>query len=107
MSPAGRLYTGDVVHKRLRPRVHALRYRVFSLSLDVDRIDELAAALKFFSRNRFNVLSSFDRDHGNGDGTPVGDHARGLLARAGIDAAMVGVFSCSPTLGCLATSSIR
>ncbi len=84
MMPAGRLYTGDVVHKRLRPRVHALRYRVFSMLLDVDRIDEVAAGLRFFSRNCFNLLSFYDRDHGLGDGTSVADQARSVLAKAGI-----------------------
>ena len=84
MMPAGRVYSGVVVHKRLRPRLHALRYRVFSLLLDVDRIDELAAGLRLFSRGRFNLMSFYDRDYGRGDGTPVGDEARAVLAQAGI-----------------------
>lgn len=87
MTGAGRIYSGVVVHKRLRPKPHALKYRVFSMLLDVDRIDELAASLKLFSRNRFNVLSFHDRDHGAGDGTPVGMQARAMLASAGIDVA--------------------
>ena len=74
---------GHVIHKRLRPKPHALRYRVFSLLLDVDRIDELAQRIRLLSRNRFNVFSFYDKDHGPGDGTPVGAIARQCLAGAG------------------------
>jgi uncharacterized protein len=77
------LYRGDVVHKRLRPVPHALSYRVFSLLLDVDRIDEVAAGNRWFSRNRFNLVSFYDRDHGPGEAAPIGDHARRLLADHG------------------------
>ena len=30
------LYVGQVTHRRLRPRKHALRYRTFALLLDLD-----------------------------------------------------------------------
>jgi len=58
------LYIGDVMHHRLRPRAHRFRYRVFWLLLDLDEIDGLAARLRLFSRNRFNVLSISDKDYG-------------------------------------------
>ena len=83
MLEGGAIYTGRVVHKRLRPKQHALSYGVFYLLLDLDRIDELAAKLKLFSRNRFNVFSFYDRDHGPGDGTPVLDIARNCLRDTG------------------------
>lgn len=80
-------YVGSVVHKRLWPKVHAFRYRVFCLALDVDEIDALASRLRLFSRNRWNVLSFHDLDHGSRDGTPAAEHARSLLARAGLEQA--------------------
>jgi len=83
---ASGIYPGTVVHKRLSPRPHAFRYSVCALLLDVDEIDRLATDLKLFSRNRFNLVSFHDRDHGRGDGTPVDVHARGLLAAGGLDA---------------------
>ncbi len=58
------LYLGTVMHQRLRPRRHRLRYRIFSVLLDLDELDGLAAQLWLFSRNRFNLFSFFDRDHG-------------------------------------------
>jgi DUF1365 family protein len=70
--PYEALYFGDVVHRRLRPRSHALRYSVFSVLFDVDHLDQLASRLRLFSHNRFNLLSLFDRDHG--DGLPLGPY---------------------------------
>ena len=84
MADDGAIYAGRVSHKRLRPKPHALNYGVFALLLDVDRIDALAERLRFFSRNRINVLSFYDRDHGAGDGSSVGDIARRSLESAGL-----------------------
>lgn len=83
MTGASAIYVGDVVHKRLRPRDHALSYKVFALLLDLDEIAALGRRLRMFSYNRFNLLSFHDRDHGPGDGTPAADHARSILRNAG------------------------
>lgn len=79
----GAIYAGRVVHKRLRPKPHALSYGVFTLLLDLEKIDALAARVRLFSHNRFNVFSFHDRDHGPGDGTPAIDIARACLKGAG------------------------
>lgn len=84
MAAASALYFGDVLHKRLRPRRHSLRYRVFSLLLDLDEVGDLQRRCRLFSHNRLNLFSFFDRDHGAADGTPPRDWAEGHLARAGI-----------------------
>jgi DUF1365 family protein len=65
------LYSGSVVHRRVRPVLHVLRYRVFWLLLDLDEIDELSSKLWSFSRNRFNLLGFHDRDYGDGGTTPL------------------------------------
>jgi uncharacterized protein len=83
MIAAATIYAGTVVHNRLRPKRHGLSYGVYSLLLDVDRLNQIADASRLFSINRFNVLSFYDRDHGPGDGTAVADHARELLTTAG------------------------
>ena len=64
--PKSGLYLGRVVHRRLRPRKHALRYRTFALLLDLDELPALSARLRLFSHNRFNLFSFFDRDYGFG-----------------------------------------
>jgi len=78
------IYQGEVVHERLRPKHHKLRYRVFSLLVDLDAIAELGARFRLFSHNRFNLFSFHDRDHGPGDGQHLATHIRALLAQAGL-----------------------
>lgn len=84
------VYTGHVVHKRLRPKAHALRYSVFSLLVDLDRLDEARRGLRFFSINRWNALSFHERDHGDGSTTGLASHIRDLLGRAEIDTGVGG-----------------
>jgi DUF1365 family protein len=60
------VYEGAVYHKRLRPKLHAFRYRVFSLLLDLDELPALHRRLRLFSHNRWNLFSFQDRDHGIG-----------------------------------------
>lgn len=79
------LYAGTVVHQRLRPRRHRLRYQVFSLLLDLDGLDNLVARLKLFSRNRFNLFSFHDRDYGAGTAEPLRSQVERHLLAAGID----------------------
>ncbi len=83
--PPALLCRGDVVHKRLRPKLHAMRYRVFSLLIDVDQIDAAISGCRWLSHNRFNLLTLRDRDFGSGSGTPLAADARATFERAGHD----------------------
>lgn len=80
-----RLYEGKVFHRRLRPRVHALSYRVFYMALDLDELPSLARRSRFFAHNRFSLFSFHDRDHGDGSGKPLRMWVEAQLARAGIE----------------------
>jgi DUF1365 family protein len=82
---ASALYAGTVVHRRIKPRRHGLRYRVFSLLLDLDELPDLDRRLRWFGYNRFGIYSFSDRDHGPADGTPLRPWVEAALARAGID----------------------
>ncbi len=77
------LYAGLVVHARLRPRRHRLRYRVFSLLLDLDELDALSRRLRLFGRNRPALFSFHDRDHADG-GSELGAWVARQLAAAGV-----------------------
>jgi DUF1365 family protein len=83
---ASALYTGEVMHRRLRPRQHRLRYRIFYLLLDLDEIDQLARSLRLFSHNRFNLFSVSDRDHGNGSKASLREQVQRHLRNAGVEA---------------------
>lgn len=78
------LYAGSVSHARLRPRKHRLRYRLFSLLLDLDELPALSARLRLFAHNRFNLFSLHDADYGRGDGTPLKAYAEGVMRQAGL-----------------------
>ncbi|HTO27933.1 MAG TPA: DUF1365 domain-containing protein, partial [Devosia sp.] len=77
---ASGIYTGMVVHKRLRPRRHRLSYRVFSLLLDLDELPALS--LRWLAVNRPGLLSFREADHGDGGALRPWVTAR--LAGAGI-----------------------
>jgi len=62
------LYMGTVVHKRLRPHKHALKYSVFSCLFDCSDLARLDKQLKLFSYNRFNLFSLYDSDHADAQG---------------------------------------
>ena len=67
------IYIGSVIHKRFKPKKHFFKYNVFSLFLDLDEINELDQKILFFSYNKFNILSFFDKDHGYRDGSSIKD----------------------------------
>ncbi len=77
------IYAGKVFHQRFRPRAHRLRYRVFQCLFDLDEVDVLAGRLRLFSRNRFNLLSFYDRDFGDRSGKPLRPQIEALMRQAG------------------------
>ena len=65
------IYTGTVVHKRFKPKIHTFNYKVFSLLLDLSELDLLNKNLKLFSYNKFNIISFYNKDHGPRDGSSL------------------------------------
>lgn len=85
--PDASLYWCRVMHERMLPFRHRFDYRVFSLLLDIDRLDELAARSRLFRHNRFGLLSFHDRDHGPRDGSPLRPWVEAALTGRGLHAA--------------------
>lgn len=81
------LYIGTVVHRRLRPRAHRLRYHTFWLLIDLDEVARLARGLRLFAHNRFNALSFYDADHGDCSGAALRGQVESHLRAAGIETA--------------------
>ncbi len=80
------IYIGNVIHKRFKPKEHYFKYKVFSLLLDLNEISIIDRKISFFSYNRFNLLSFYDKDHGNRDGSCLKDWVKRNLENAGIHA---------------------
>ncbi len=83
--PAAALYAGQVMHARLKPKPHRFSYRTYNLAIDLDRLGDADKASRFFSVGRFNLLSFRESDHGKGETSGLADHARDLLAAAGLE----------------------
>ena len=66
-----KIYSGQVIHTRFKPKKHYFKYKVFSLLIDLDEIIKIDNNLNFFSYNKFNLISFFDIDHGNRDGSNI------------------------------------
>ncbi len=81
---AGFIYRGEVVHKRLRPVQHKLRYKVFSLLLDVDQLEETSRNLSLFSLDRFNLFSLVQHHHGHRDGTSLSEFGWEQVEKCGL-----------------------
>ncbi|WP_337956264.1 DUF1365 domain-containing protein [Devosia sp. ZB163] len=79
------LYRGHVVHTRLRPRRHSLRYRVFSLLLDLDEAPALSQRSSLFGFNRWAPLSVWEKDLGDGRKSGLRDWVEDVLVQAGLD----------------------
>ena len=80
------VYSSEVMHQRFTGTPYRFRYRVFSLFLDIDAIDRSTASSRLFSRNRFNLLSFYDRDHLPADAADLRSWAEGVLASGGVSA---------------------
>jgi DUF1365 family protein len=65
-TPAPQLCFGLVRHTRLRPVRNAFAYGTYYLRLPLRNLGQQDFGGRLFSRNRFNLLSFVDADHGDG-----------------------------------------
>jgi DUF1365 family protein len=84
MSWRSAIYRGPVVHERVRPKRHRLRYNVFMLLLDLDELPELDRQYPLFGYNRRAPLAFLDRDHGPTTGDPLRPWVEDRLREAGL-----------------------
>ncbi len=74
------------MHQRMKPVGHRFRYRVYSLLIDLDRLDEADRLSPLFSVNRANVASFHEADHLRGaKQLSLRAHVDALLTDAGLD----------------------
>jgi DUF1365 family protein len=73
------------MHRRIKPKAHSLRYRVFWTLLDLDELPTLGNKLRLFSLERFNLFGFYTADHGDGSDVRLRTQAEKHLADADID----------------------
>lgn len=99
MNPAAVLYSCQVMHRRYRPVAYLFRYRVFSLLVDIDRLEELDRASPLFSVDRFNLFTLYRRDHLPDGERDLRSWADRVLRQHGIDGSQLRVrLLCMPSV---------
>lgn len=76
------LYKAGIYHKRFFPVENDFFYKGFYIKFSLENIENLKST--FFSVNRFNLFSFFDRDHGRRDGSSLYTWAKEILSQSGI-----------------------
>ena len=79
------IYTGNVIHRRFKPKEHYFKYNVFSILIDLDELQNIQNNIKIFSYNQFNIISFYDKDHGPRDGTSLKQWIKKNLKDIGIN----------------------
>ncbi|MDF1609865.1 DUF1365 domain-containing protein [Hoeflea sp. YIM 152468] len=80
------LYVGDVMHQRMKPVGHRFRYKVYSLLIDLDRLDDADRLSPLFSVNGANLMSFYEADHLRGTAeTSLRRHIDTLLRDGGLE----------------------
>lgn len=79
------IYVGKVNHRRKEPFQHRLRYRTYSLLVDLDELETVDRRNRLLSHNRWNLFSIHDKDHGARDGSSLRSWIDSQLDAAGID----------------------
>ena len=79
------IYSGLIIHKRFKPKKHFFSYKIFSLLIDLNEIEDLEKKINFFSHNKFNILSFYNIDHGPRDGSSLTKWVKKNLIKAKIN----------------------
>jgi len=85
------IYNGTVVHRRLKPKSHLLKYQVFSLLLDLDALESIDLAAIPLAVNRFGFLSFYESDHGDGRATGLKSWVMEQLSKTELNTADVRI----------------
>ena len=83
---AASLYVGETWHRRFAPRPHEFRYRLFQLLIDIDRLDQAFAGLKWMKLGPRGLMSFDPRDHGDRQSDRLRPWVATTLSRAGVEA---------------------
>lgn len=90
------LYSGKVMHARMKPKPHRFNYSVFSMLIDLDRLDDAAQTSRWFSVNQRNLISFYECDHGDRSDDPLRDQINEALAQGGIEEPSRILLWCNP-----------
>lgn len=79
-----KIYSGEVMHARVHPAKHVLRFPHYFYAFDLDELTTLDREVKGFGYNRFKIASLRDRDYLQGEGS-IKEKIMSLLKSHGAD----------------------
>lgn len=91
------LYVGRVGHQRPEPLRHAFQYRVFSLLLDLDELDVIAAQCRLLHIDAPGLIGFRQADHGPGTPSGLKGWAQSVFHEHGLGAERIALL-CFPRL---------
>jgi DUF1365 family protein len=77
-----KLFLAKIYHKRYLPKINSFYYTGFYIKFSLNNIASLDSF--FFSINKFNLFSFYERDHGYRDGSSLEVWAQEILSKAGV-----------------------
>lgn len=92
MGVASSLYKCTVFHHRYEPVEHRFVYPYLAFYLDLDQLKALENKLLFFSVNKFNLFSFYDRDHVSKPLTTVRNRIEAYLKSKGIKEEAIKIY---------------
>ena len=93
-----KIYTGKVIHRRFKPKEHYFKYSVFSLLIDLDELEDIQKEISIFSYNKFNIISFFDKDHGERDSSSLKNWVYSNIKTLGIEEEVKIKLLCYPRI---------
>ena len=69
------------MHNRISPKKHQFSYRVASWVFDLDELTKIHRRYRLVSYNRFNLISFYDSDYGDGSPRPLKEQINDLLTK--------------------------
>ena len=93
-----KIYKGKVIHRRFKPKEHYFKYSVFSLLIDLDELEDIQKEISIFSYNKFNIISFFDKDHGERDSSSLKNWVYSNLKTLGIEEEVKIKLLCYPRI---------
>ena len=83
--PNNCFYKGTLMHNRFVPKNHKFTYNIFYSFIDIDGLDDLKKKYTFFSYNKFNFFSIYDKDHGFRNNKKIKDWVKNILKKININ----------------------
>tara|TARA_Y100000590_G_C15746547_1_gene1022260 strand:+ start:6766 stop:7548 length:783 start_codon:yes stop_codon:yes gene_type:complete len=78
------LFSNIVIHHRFLPFEHKFKYNLTSCYIDYDELNLLDKKISFFSINKFNFFSFYEKDHGYRDNRNLKEFVIDILSKNSI-----------------------